>query len=48
MPDDQSHARKGKQMNENIPKGALMVVAVVFVAIMATWFLVLGVIQARG
>ena len=35
-------------MNKNIPKGALMVVAVVFVAIMAMWFLVLGVIQARG
>ena len=35
-------------MNENIPKGALMIVAVVFVSIMAMWFLVLGVIQARG
>lgn len=35
-------------MNENIPKGALMIVAALFVAIMAMWFLVLGVIQARG
>lgn len=35
-------------MNDNIPKGALLVVGVVFVTIMVLWFLVLGVVQARG
>jgi K+ transporter len=34
-------------MNDNMPRGALMVVGVVFVTIMLLWFLVLGVIQGR-
>lgn len=34
-------------MNE-IPKGALLTVAVVFIALLLMWFLVLGVLQARG
>jgi len=35
-------------MNDNVPRGALMIVGVVFVIILLLWFLVLGVVQGRG
>ncbi len=31
-----------------VPRGALFVVGTVFVTVMALWFLVLGLVQARG
>ncbi|WP_293910452.1 cytochrome c oxidase subunit 2A [Deinococcus sp.] len=34
--------------SSSIPRGALAIVAVVFTTIMALWFLVLGVFQARS
>lgn len=34
-------------MND-IPKGALLTVAIVFITVLLMWFLVLGVLQARG
>ena len=37
-----------KPVKDDVPRGALMVVGVVFVTIMGLWFLVLGVLQARG
>lgn len=35
-------------MKDNVPRGALMVVGVVFVTILLLWFLVLGVVQGRA
>lgn len=32
----------------DLPRGALTVVGLVFVSIMALWFLVLGIVQARS
>ena len=35
-------------MNDNSPRGTLVVVGVVFVVTLLMWFLVLGLVQARG
>jgi Cytochrome c oxidase subunit IIa family len=35
-------------MNEHTPRGALLVVGLVFVTVLVLWFLVLGLVQARG
>jgi hypothetical protein len=40
--------RKDNALGDPVPRGALMIVGVVFVTIMGLWFLVLGVLQARG